>query len=53
MRKQIRKLSLHRETLLQLDAGELAQVAGADQQPLYTTKLPPTKSPTCLSNCTC
>lgn len=43
MRKQIRKLSLHRETLVQLNAGELVQVAGGDQEPPYTIKEWPTK----------
>lgn len=53
MRKQIRKLSIHRETLLQLNPGELVQAAGGDREPLYTVTLPPTKDQSCASLCSC
>ena len=42
MRKQVRKLSIHRETLRHLDSKELLRAAGADQEAPYTMKLPPT-----------
>ena len=42
MKKSLKRLSIHRETLRSLDLGELQPVAGGDNVPPFTIKLPPT-----------
>ncbi len=44
MRKRAKKAVLSRETLLRLDAGELAKMGGGDNQPAYTITLPPSRT---------
>ncbi len=42
MRKLLKRLNLHRETVRSLDLGELPPAVGGDREPPFTIKLPPT-----------
>lgn len=56
MRKNLRKLSLHRETLCRLSTHELRPVAGGDNKPPFTTVEPPSNGAftcTCNNTTTC
>lgn len=56
MKKKVRKLILHRETLRHLSPHELRPVAGADNKPPYTITGAPTNGAytcTCNNTTTC
>ncbi len=47
MKRNVKKITLNRETLRHLDARELAQAAGGATIPCY----PPTYGPSCRGTC--